>query len=347
MTTSTPPAATWKIRSERWPLIASRSAPGPSMVRLLSITSSPWDRRMVPERSGSKSIVSPLDAAAISYRSVPGIPLSRRLVTVLSRVRSSTLSSWGKNRLAAERPRHRRPGPFPGRRYADLSGRQGIMSRPHARRVKPTGARLYGPGARPDPAARPIESAHRRGPRPTPREIEVYCTSNGLTDVSEVRFCYGISKITGFSDRTIQSADGHSDPAHPGDHWKRGQPCSESVGIRGVWDYAGRPEEARVRWLPDQGRAAGRGRGQPHDRDGSPCRDMMGACWRDAPFGAEGTLGLTGNARGSEDQWPICHESLPCPALGWRVGGPHGISLQSRGAGFDSAIPRLSTPGDR
>src|SRR5260370_6144206 len=83
---------------EAWlPLTVSWLAPGPVMVTLWLMSSSPLVNVMVwPSRLGAKTMVSLLWAAAMSARSEPA-PLSRlfRTVSVLGSQRSSRLSRQG------------------------------------------------------------------------------------------------------------------------------------------------------------------------------------------------------------------------------------------------------------
>ena len=107
MLTATP-LLIWKTRLASLPLTASRSAPGPSMVRSSVMLSWPPVSAMVPSRAaGAKRIRSApgaLLAVVIASRSDPG-PLSRKFKTekVLSRRRSSSASRH--SREAGERRR--------------------------------------------------------------------------------------------------------------------------------------------------------------------------------------------------------------------------------------------------
>src|SRR5713101_7513161 len=89
--------ATSNTREALLPLTVSWPAPGPAMVTLCLMSSSPLVSVMVwPSRLGAKTMVSLLWAAAISARREPS-PLSRLLVTVsvLGTQRSSRLSMQG------------------------------------------------------------------------------------------------------------------------------------------------------------------------------------------------------------------------------------------------------------
>src|SRR6266851_7422014 len=90
---------TSNTREALLPLTASWPAPGPVMVRLCLMSSSPLVSVMVwPSRLGAKTMVSLLWAAAISARNEPA-PLSRlfRTVSVLGIQRSSSASIVGRN----------------------------------------------------------------------------------------------------------------------------------------------------------------------------------------------------------------------------------------------------------
>jgi hypothetical protein len=80
---ATVPDAMSNTRLAWLPLTVSCDAPGPLIVRLWEIDSSPVVRVMVaPFRLCAKSIVSPLEDEAIASRSDP-VPLSLELVTVI------------------------------------------------------------------------------------------------------------------------------------------------------------------------------------------------------------------------------------------------------------------------
>src|SRR6266481_890408 len=90
--------ATSNTREALLPLTVSWPAPGPAMVTLWLMSSSPLVSVMVwPARLGAKTMVSLLWAAAISARSEPA-PLSRlfRTVSVLGNQRSSRHSRQGR-----------------------------------------------------------------------------------------------------------------------------------------------------------------------------------------------------------------------------------------------------------
>ena len=76
------PAAIWKTREALLPLTVNPGAPLPSMVTLLSTTSCPEVRAMVPPaRAGSKVIVPSLAMMSTASRREPA-PLSASVVTV-------------------------------------------------------------------------------------------------------------------------------------------------------------------------------------------------------------------------------------------------------------------------
>jgi hypothetical protein len=66
----------------RFPVMVSAPAPGPTMLRLLSINNSPLVSVMVAGRPSEKLMASPLTAVPSAARSVPG-PLSAGLVPVI------------------------------------------------------------------------------------------------------------------------------------------------------------------------------------------------------------------------------------------------------------------------
>ena len=90
------PLWTTKTRLVPLPLMVRFSAPGPTMVRFEVMVSALASLMVPPSRCLAKSIVSPLVAALMTARRVPG-PLSARDVTgtTLGTVRSSRIVSCG------------------------------------------------------------------------------------------------------------------------------------------------------------------------------------------------------------------------------------------------------------